>query len=44
MYSPQMKTLSKTTLSNYEEGNRINLEKSLALGDEMDGPHCSGSR
>ena len=35
-------TLSKTTLSNYEEGNRINLEKSLALGDEMDGHIVQG--
>ena len=35
-------TLSKTTLSNYEEGNQINLEKSLALGDEMDGHIVQG--
>ena len=35
-------TLSKTTLSNYEEGNRINLEKSLALGDKMDGHIVQG--
>ena len=35
-------TLSKTTLSNYVEGNRINLEKSLALGDEMDGHIVQG--
>ena len=35
-------TLSKTTLSNYEEGNRINLEKSLALGDEMEGHIVQG--
>ena len=35
-------TLSKTTLSNYEEGSRINLEKSLALGDEMDGHIVQG--
>ena len=35
-------TLSKTTLTNYKEGNQINLEKSLALGDEMDGHIVQG--
>lgn len=35
-------TLSKTTLANYEVGDQINLEKSLALGDEMDGHIVQG--
>ena len=35
-------TLSKTTLSDYKVGDQINLEKSLALGDEMDGHIVQG--
>ena len=35
-------TLSKTTLANYEVEDQINLEKSLALGDEMDGHIVQG--
>tara|TARA_B100000900_G_scaffold389581_1_gene382606 strand:- start:265 stop:858 length:594 start_codon:yes stop_codon:yes gene_type:complete len=35
-------TLSKTTLGNYNQGDKINLEKSLALGDEMDGHIVQG--
>ena len=35
-------TLSRTTLAEYMEGDQINLEKSLALGDEMDGHIVQG--
>ena len=35
-------TLSKTTLGDWREGTRINLERSLAVGDEIGGHLVSG--
>ncbi len=35
-------TLSKTTLSNWKTGTRINLERSLKMGDELGGHIVSG--
>lgn len=35
-------TLDKTTLGSWKEGRRINLERSLRLGDEMGGHLVSG--
>lgn len=35
-------TLDKTTLGNWQEGTKINLEPSLRLGDEMGGHMVSG--
>jgi len=35
-------TLSKTTLGNWEPGNRINLERSLRMGDGLDGHQVQG--
>lgn len=35
-------SLSKTTIGNWQEGTRINLEPSLKLGDEMGGHIVSG--
>jgi riboflavin synthase len=35
-------TLSKTTLGNWREGTRINLERALKIGDELGGHIVSG--
>jgi riboflavin synthase len=35
-------TLSKTTLGNWHEGTRINLERALKMGDELGGHVVSG--
>jgi riboflavin synthase len=35
-------TASKTTLGNWQKGTRINLERSLALGDELGGHLVTG--
>jgi riboflavin synthase len=35
-------TLSKTTLGNWEQGTRINLERALKIGDELGGHIVSG--
>lgn len=35
-------TLSKTTLGRWEEGTKVNLERSLRLGDEIGGHMISG--
>ncbi len=35
-------TLSKTTISNWKEGRRINLEQSLCMGDELGGHFVFG--
>jgi riboflavin synthase len=35
-------TLSKTTLGNWQEGARVNLERALAVGDELGGHIVSG--
>lgn len=35
-------TLSKTTLSNWQKGTRINLERALKVGDELGGHIVSG--
>ncbi|WP_091738784.1 riboflavin synthase [Phenylobacterium immobile] len=35
-------TLSKTTLSNWEEGGRVNLERAARVGDELGGHIVSG--
>ena len=35
-------TLSRSTLARWEEGTRVNLERSLKLGDEMGGHIVSG--
>lgn len=35
-------TLSKTTLGNWEQGTRINLERALKVGDELGGHIVSG--
>lgn len=35
-------TLSKTTLANWKQGTRINLERSLKMGDELGGHIVSG--
>ncbi|MBT6205017.1 MAG: riboflavin synthase [Alphaproteobacteria bacterium] len=35
-------TLSRSTLGNWKDGSRINLERSLAMGDELGGHLVSG--
>jgi riboflavin synthase len=35
-------TLARTTLGTWREGRRINLERALALGDELGGPLVTG--
>jgi riboflavin synthase len=35
-------TLSKTTLGNWREGSKVNLERSLKIGDELGGHIVSG--
>src|SRR3546814_8521219 len=35
-------TMARTTLSRWQEGKRINLERSLKLGDELGGHHEFG--
>ncbi len=35
-------TLAKTTLGNWKEGDRVNLERSLKVGDRLDGHFVQG--
>jgi riboflavin synthase len=42
MVEASAETLSKTTLSNWKTGTRINLERSLKMGDELGGHIVSG--
>jgi riboflavin synthase len=42
MVEASAETLSKTTLKNWKAGTRINLERSLKIGDELGGHIVSG--